>query len=112
MLDFSGREDDDLSPVDPSKPSRDDVYMTTEELSERWRLDKNTLANLRWNGEGPPFVKVTGTVLYKVTDILALEAEKTQGFRWQDLRAALESFAGLSGVTRKELMMHMKRTMK
>lgn len=102
-----------MSPADPSRPSRDDVFLTAEELSERWRLDVTTLGNLRWQGEGPPYVKLpSGSIRYRLTDILAIEADCQHGFRWQKLRAALDKFPSLTPAQKKELAAHLRKTMK
>ncbi len=36
-----------------------------------------TVTNWRTNGNGPPFVKIGGAVLYRITDVEAWEAKRT-----------------------------------
>ena len=44
-------------------------FLTTKELSARWHLSPKTLNNWRTKQEGPSFVKVGKSVLYRITDI-------------------------------------------
>lgn len=52
-------------------------FLTTPELAERWHLSKGYLVNMRWAGEGPPYVKLGGRVLYRLGDILKYEEART-----------------------------------
>lgn len=54
-------------------------FITPRELSERWggRINVRTLANWRSSGNGPPFVKIGGAVLYRYRDIEAWEDKST-----------------------------------
>lgn len=102
-----------MPPVEPRNPSRDDVFLTADELSERWRLEITTLANMRSRGEGPPFLKLpSGSIRYRLADILACERASTQGFFWQNLREAVSEFPRLSTPDKRELMVHLRRRMK
>ncbi|NKY89913.1 hypothetical protein [Nocardia veterana] len=51
------------------------IWLTREELGERWRIRPKTLAN--WAAlspqKGPRFVKVGGQVRYQLADVLAYE---------------------------------------
>ena len=49
-------------------------YLTQVELAARWRISPRTLERWRWAGEGLPFTKVGGRVLYSLSDIEAYEA--------------------------------------
>ena len=40
------------------------VWLTQEELAERWRKSPRTLANYRAQGKGPAYSKMGGKVLY------------------------------------------------
>ena len=42
-----------------------------EGAAERLGLQPSTLANLRWRGGGPPYLKVGGRVRYRLTDLAA-----------------------------------------
>jgi hypothetical protein len=47
--------------------------LTSIELAQRWRVSTKTLANQRWLGEGPPFVRLGRVVRYRMSDVLAME---------------------------------------
>jgi hypothetical protein len=49
------------------------AYLTSKELADRWRLSDQTLANWRYAGKGPPFIRVGARVLYPVEGIYAHE---------------------------------------
>jgi hypothetical protein len=53
-------------------------YLTQVELAARWRISPRTLERWRWAGEGLPFTKVGGRVLYSLSDIEAYEAAQTR----------------------------------
>jgi hypothetical protein len=57
------------------------LFLTPRELAQRYggRVSVKTLANWRWQGLGPPFVKLGGRVLYPVTDLLGWELDRTRG---------------------------------
>lgn len=38
-------------------------------LSDRWRISHRTLERWRWLGEGPPYLKIGGRVLYRLEDV-------------------------------------------
>lgn len=50
-------------------------YFTPKELSEHWdnRIKVRTLNNWRQSGDGPPFLKIGGAILYKIADVDAWE---------------------------------------
>lgn len=48
-------------------------FLTTKELSDRWRLSDQTLANWRHAGKGPAFLRVGKRVLYPMDKIHAFE---------------------------------------
>lgn len=87
----------------------DDIYMTPQELAARWRLTPETLANARSRGEGLPWSKVHGRVLYRVEDVLRAEDAGNGGFSWARLEAALARYDGLSGPARDKLLAHLRR---
>lgn len=49
------------------------AYLTSKELADRWRLSDQTLANWRYAGKGPPFIRVGARVLYPIEGIHAYE---------------------------------------
>jgi hypothetical protein len=55
----------------------DKPFLTSKELSDRWRLSDQTLANWRYAGKGPPFTRVGSRVLYPIDGINAFEKLST-----------------------------------
>ena len=53
-------------------------FLTSKELSHRWRLSDQTLANWRYAGKGPPFIRVGSRVLYPIDGIRAFELQQQQ----------------------------------
>lgn len=64
----------------PTTETSSDDFLTADALVARWKaqVTSATLATWRSRGNGPPFVKVGGRVLYRVTDIKAWEAKNTR----------------------------------
>ena len=48
---------------------------TTKELSQRWKLNPNTIEHWRTNGFGPHFIKIGRKILYSLDSIIAFERE-------------------------------------
>jgi hypothetical protein len=44
------------------------------ELARRWRISPRTLERWRWLGQGPAYLKLGGSVAYRMEDVLAYEA--------------------------------------
>jgi predicted site-specific integrase-resolvase len=61
-------------------PKKDAVamerHLNQRDLARRWAMSARTLERWRWTGEGPPFLKVGGRVVYRLTDIEAYEVER------------------------------------
>lgn len=55
------------------------VYITQNELSDRWRLSGRTLERWRAEGYGPPWVILGGSIRYPVADVLAFERRHQVG---------------------------------
>ena len=55
-------------------------FLTPPQLLQRWNhtVSAATLATWRSRGCGPPFVKIGGKVLYRVTDIETWENKNTR----------------------------------
>lgn len=51
----------------------DNHLLTTADLAERWIMSEGTLENWRQRGLGPTFVKLEGTVRYRLSDVQAYE---------------------------------------
>lgn len=64
-----------------------DVYLTPEELSARYkgRITVRTLANWRCLGQGPRYSKIGGAILYPLDELLRWEesrrSDSTSGYR-------------------------------
>jgi len=117
MFDFNSLlargHENTMPPVSATPPELDDVFLTVDELADRWRLEVQTLANVRSKGEGIPYVKLpSGSIRYKLSDVLEAEADGQQGFTWDALKDALKSFEPLTANERAELMLHLRRRMK
>lgn len=55
-----------------------EVFLTEDELAERWRHSPKTLRNLRSSGKGPPYHKFGSSVRYALSDLLQYEAAVKQ----------------------------------
>ncbi len=71
------------------------VFLTQVELAARWRISPRTLERWRWAGEGLPFTKVGGRVLYSLKDIDAYEAVQRRHITGDG--AAIAAGRGLRG---------------
>lgn len=71
------------------------LYLTPAEVSERYghTVSERTLANWRSRGDGPPYTKIGGKVLYPVEQLAAWEEQRTIGARW--VRRTVAVAAGL-----------------
>lgn len=69
---------------------KDPVYLTTAEVLERFRgmLSDKTLANWRARGEGPPYMKAGGRVLYPLASLIEWENKRTKDFERPKARSA------------------------
>ena len=58
-------------PALPAEPSRE--LLTEKMLADRWVCSVARLQRWRTVGEGPPYLKIVGKVLYRLKDIEAYE---------------------------------------
>lgn len=58
-------------------------YLTPNELVARYKgkFSKRTLANWRSNGNGPPFLKLGGRVLYEISKLEEWESRRMEGLK-------------------------------
>ena len=49
------------------------IHYDQRDLANRWRLSPRTLERWRWERIGPPFLKIGGRVVYRLSDIEAFE---------------------------------------
>jgi len=50
------------------------TFLNQIELSRRWGISPRTLERWRWLGEGVPFIKIGGRVVYRLSDVEEYEA--------------------------------------
>jgi hypothetical protein len=61
-------------------------FLTPKELASRWKgtITEKTLANWRSQGDGPPYTKIGGRVMYRLADVI----------KWENSRTILDKAAG------------------
>lgn len=47
--------------------------LSQKELARRWTISHRTLERWRWVGEGPPYMKIGGRVVYRLEDVIEFE---------------------------------------
>jgi hypothetical protein len=50
--------------------------LTPDQLAERWSTSKSYLANLRSQGRGCPYVKISRRVMYREADVRQYEMDR------------------------------------
>jgi hypothetical protein len=58
--------------------NRQVLHLNQVQLARRWALSPRTLERWRCHGTGPSYLKIGGRVVYRLEDIEAYEAKKTQ----------------------------------
>ena len=53
------------------------IFLTDEQLAERWQCHRQTLIRWRTKGTGPKFVKINNQIRYKLSDVEAFEEANT-----------------------------------
>jgi hypothetical protein len=48
-------------------------HLNQVQLARRWSLSPRTLERWRWLRQGPPFLRIGGRVVYRLSDIEAFE---------------------------------------
>jgi hypothetical protein len=61
------------------------IHYDQRDLANRWRLSPRTLERWRWERIGPPFLKIGGRVIYRLSDI--------EEFEQSGIRASIETTA-------------------
>ena len=59
------------SPALPTAPPL--RHLNQHQLAQRWGVSPRTLERWRWLGLGPAYLKLVGTVAYRLEDIVAYE---------------------------------------
>ncbi len=49
------------------------LFLCQVELARRWKVSPRTLERFRYEKKGPPYVKIGGRVVYRISDIEAFE---------------------------------------
>jgi hypothetical protein len=55
------------------------VFLTQDELAERWRMSPRSLERWRGEGFGPAWIRLRGRVLYRIEDVVAFERARIEG---------------------------------
>ena len=53
--------------------SKKPIFLTANELAERWRTTRDSVQRWRTDGKPPNFYQINGTILYKLAEIEDLE---------------------------------------
>jgi predicted DNA-binding transcriptional regulator AlpA len=56
-------------------------HLHQNEVAHRWGISPRTLERWRWLGQGPTFLKLGGSVVYRLEDIEAFEAQQLRAAR-------------------------------
>jgi predicted site-specific integrase-resolvase len=56
-------------------------HLHQNEVAHRWGISPRTLERWRWLGQGPIYLKLGGTVVYRLEDIEAFEAQQLRAAR-------------------------------
>jgi predicted DNA-binding transcriptional regulator AlpA len=56
-------------------------HLHQNEVAHRWGISPRTLERWRWLGQGPTFLKLGSTVVYRLEDIEAFEAQQLRAAR-------------------------------
>jgi hypothetical protein len=67
------------------------AFLTSKELSDRWRLSDQTLANWRYAGKGPRYIRVGSRVLYPIEGIHSFEQNQCLTEPSQDTSAEIRT---------------------
>jgi predicted site-specific integrase-resolvase len=51
-------------------------HLNQVQLAARWNISPRTLERWRWIGEGPPYLKIGGRVVYRFEDVERYEQEQ------------------------------------
>ncbi len=54
-------------------------HLNQIELADYWKISERTLERWRRRGEGPPYLKLGGRCVYRMTDIEAYEEQVLRG---------------------------------
>ena len=72
-----GKTDPPPEPSQPLHQMSQTIFLTDVQLSERWHINRQTLSVALATGFGPKFVKINGSIRYKLSDVEAFEEHNT-----------------------------------
>lgn len=52
----------------------EDTFLTPKELAMRWKITEQTLANWRSLDRGPPCIRISNRVLYRLVAVIEYES--------------------------------------
>jgi len=55
------------------RPILRNIHLTQNDVAARWHISPRTLERWRWEGIGPPHLKIGGRILYRIVDTDAYE---------------------------------------
>jgi hypothetical protein len=65
------------------------TYLTQVDLAGRWLCSPRTIERWRQDGKGPPYMKIGGRVVYRLSDVEVWELSR--------LRSSTKDAQGLAG---------------
>jgi len=71
----------------PLSPAATLQHLTQHELADRWRISHRTLERWRCAGQGPAYLKLGGSVVYRIADVEAFEAAQRRSAAARSERA-------------------------
>lgn len=85
------------------------VMLTTRQVADHWRLHPQSVHNMRQLGTGPAFVRIGGSVRYRLSEILAHELYGQDGpLTLERVSLALATMPGLKAEMRRRIEEHLK----
>lgn len=61
----------------PTPKAQSEVFLTEQQLAQRWNISRKKLQADRWKGGGVPYCKFGRAVRFKLSDVLAFESANT-----------------------------------
>jgi hypothetical protein len=58
------------------QPGMELRHFNQEQLARRWSISPRTLERWRWLQQGPPYLRIGGRVVYRLSDVENYEASK------------------------------------
>jgi hypothetical protein len=74
MASISNRSSETRTGANTAASNPDPIYLNQTQLGRRWGISVRSLERWRWLGRGPDYVKIGGSVRYRLSDVEAYEA--------------------------------------